>query len=84
MPKSVRLSLCRCHLKKNAPVVCSDKVPFGHYPDDHFTEEIPLRLMRDFQQELQALSAAIQARNEHLEIPYTYLDPTKLENSVTI
>lgn len=63
---------------------CSDEVPLGHYPDGHFTEEIPLRLMKDFQQELQALSAAIQARNENLEIPYTYLDPANLENSVAI
>lgn len=70
--------------EKRSPVLVLDEVPLGHYPDDHFTEEIPLKLVKDFQKELRALSAAIQARNENLEIPYTHMDPARLENSVTI
>ena len=30
------------------------------------------------------LSAAIKVRNESLDVPYTYLDPTEVENSVAI
>jgi len=60
------------------------QVPLGQYPKDHFSEKIPCKLIEDFQGELQESSAAIKARNENLEIPYTYLDPKELENSVAI
>uniref|UniRef100_A0A3Q2ZGV4 Lipoxygenase domain-containing protein n=1 Tax=Kryptolebias marmoratus TaxID=37003 RepID=A0A3Q2ZGV4_KRYMA len=62
----------------------SDFVPLGHYPEDHFTEETPCRIMKEFQRELEVLSGAIKKRNEHLEVPYTYLDPVEVENSVAI
>uniref|UniRef100_A0A671WZW2 Arachidonate 12-lipoxygenase, 12R-type-like n=1 Tax=Sparus aurata TaxID=8175 RepID=A0A671WZW2_SPAAU len=62
----------------------SDFVHLGRYPEDHFNEEIPCKLIKDFQGELQVLSAAIKVRNESLEVPYTYLDPTEVENSVAI
>ncbi|XP_034400084.1 arachidonate 12-lipoxygenase, 12R-type-like [Cyclopterus lumpus] len=62
----------------------TDSVLLGQYPDDHFSEKIPFKLIKDFQGELQELSVAIKARNEKLEIPYTYLDPTEVENSVAI
>ncbi|XP_061685577.1 arachidonate 12-lipoxygenase, 12R-type-like [Syngnathoides biaculeatus] len=62
----------------------SDFIPLGHYPEDHYTEETPRQLQRDFQAKLDVLSNAINNRNEGLEIPYTYLDPKKVENSVAI
>uniref|UniRef100_UPI0037E9A49B arachidonate 12-lipoxygenase, 12R-type-like n=1 Tax=Semicossyphus pulcher TaxID=241346 RepID=UPI0037E9A49B len=62
----------------------SDFVPLGKYPEDHFSEEIPHKLIKDFQGELAGLSAAIQVRNACLEAPYTYLDPAKVENSVAL
>ncbi|XP_042341049.1 LOW QUALITY PROTEIN: polyunsaturated fatty acid lipoxygenase ALOX15B-like [Plectropomus leopardus] len=62
----------------------SDFVPLGQYPEDHFSEEIPRKLMEDFQKKLQALSAVIKTRNRSLEIPYTYMDPKEVENSVAI
>ncbi|XP_030593562.1 arachidonate 15-lipoxygenase B-like [Archocentrus centrarchus] len=61
----------------------SDFVPLGHYPEDHFTEEIP-RKIKDFQRKLEDLSGAIKARNKCLEVPYTYMDPAEVENSVAI
>ncbi|TNN55068.1 Arachidonate 12-lipoxygenase, 12R-type [Liparis tanakae] len=67
-------------LSKNS----TDFVPLGQYLEDLFSEEIPCKLMKDFQGELQESSVAIKARNENLEIPYTYLDPIELENSVAI
>lgn len=60
------------------------QVALGNYPEDHFTEEIPCKLIKDFQLELQVLSATIRARNKKLEVPYTYLDPVLVENSVAI
>ncbi|XP_013863199.1 hydroperoxide isomerase ALOXE3 [Austrofundulus limnaeus] len=61
-----------------------DFVPLGHYPEDHFTEETPQRIIKDFQRELDVLSGAIKERNKHLALPYTYLDPVEVENSVAI
>ncbi|XP_061685575.1 arachidonate 12-lipoxygenase, 12R-type-like [Syngnathoides biaculeatus] len=62
----------------------SDFVPLGHYPEAHFTEATPRQLQRDFKAKLDMLSNAINNRNRCLEIPYTYLDPKKVENSVAI
>ncbi|XP_072241092.1 polyunsaturated fatty acid lipoxygenase ALOX15B-like [Leuresthes tenuis] len=62
----------------------SDFVPLGQYPEDHFNAETPLRVIMDFQKELKMLSANIKARNKDLEVPYTYLDPEEVENSVAI
>ncbi|XP_054460533.1 polyunsaturated fatty acid lipoxygenase ALOX15B-like [Anoplopoma fimbria] len=62
----------------------SDMVPLGQYPEEHFSEKIPCKLIKDFQGELEVLSAAIKARNKNLEVPYTYMDPTVVENSVAI
>lgn len=56
----------------------------GHYPEEHFCEEVPLKLIDVFQGELEVLSAVIKTRNKGLEIPCTYLDPAVLENSVAI
>uniref|UniRef100_A0A7N8WU53 Arachidonate 15-lipoxygenase B-like n=1 Tax=Mastacembelus armatus TaxID=205130 RepID=A0A7N8WU53_9TELE len=64
--------------------VNSGQVPLGQYPEDHFNEDTPCKLIKAFQGELKALSAAIKARNESLEIPYTYMDPVEVENSVAI
>ncbi|XP_014194775.2 hydroperoxide isomerase ALOXE3-like [Haplochromis burtoni] len=62
----------------------SDFVPLGQYPEEHFIEEIPCKILKDFQMELEDLSLVIKARNKRLEVPYTYMDPAELENSVAI
>ncbi|XP_029356092.1 arachidonate 12-lipoxygenase, 12R-type-like [Echeneis naucrates] len=62
----------------------SDFVALGQYPEEHFSEEVPRKLIKDFQGELGVLSAAIKIRNQSLEIPYTYMDPAEFENSVAI
>ncbi|XP_041822016.1 arachidonate 12-lipoxygenase, 12R-type-like [Chelmon rostratus] len=62
----------------------SDFIPLGQYPDDHFSEEVPCKVTKVFQGELEVLSAAIKVRNKCLEVPYTYMDPTEVENSVAI
>ncbi|KAE8300256.1 Hydroperoxide isomerase ALOXE3 [Larimichthys crocea] len=62
----------------------SDFVALGDYPEEHFNEKDPCKAIKDFQHELKKLSAEIRVRNTSLEIPYTYMDPTEMENSVTI
>lgn len=58
--------------------------PLGHYPDEHFTEDVPRRSMAAFQRQLIRISCAIRERNQSLPLPYTYLDPPLIENSVSI
>ncbi|CAL8313272.1 unnamed protein product [Merluccius merluccius] len=66
----------------------SDFVPLGHYPEEHFSEEKPCEHMETFKGELSYLSQKIHLRNKflekHLKIPYTFLDPLLVENSVAI
>ncbi|XP_077460536.1 arachidonate 12-lipoxygenase, 12R-type-like [Stigmatopora argus] len=62
----------------------SDFVPLGHYPEEQFTEDCPRQLQKVFRTSLDELSAKIVSRNTDLKIPYTYLDPKKVENSVAI
>ncbi|KAM4595824.1 hydroperoxide isomerase ALOXE3-like [Fundulus diaphanus] len=62
----------------------SDFVKLGDYPEEHFTEEKPCELIKKFQQDLTKLSKKIEKRNNKLDLPYEYLDPKNVENSVTI
>ncbi|KAM9044800.1 LOW QUALITY PROTEIN: hydroperoxide isomerase ALOXE3 [Megaptera novaeangliae] len=63
-----------------------DQRPLGTYPDEHFTEEKPLRSIAIFQSRLAQISRDIRERerNRGLELPYIYLDPPLIENSVSI
>ncbi|XP_070843443.1 polyunsaturated fatty acid lipoxygenase ALOX15B-like [Chaetodon trifascialis] len=61
-----------------------DFVPLGTYPEQRFAEPAALQMIKDFQEELSSLSVAITERNSELELPYYYLNPKDIENSVTI
>uniref|UniRef100_A0A8C6GUN0 Arachidonate 8-lipoxygenase n=1 Tax=Mus spicilegus TaxID=10103 RepID=A0A8C6GUN0_MUSSI len=61
-----------------------DQRPLGHYPDEHFTEDAPRRSVAAFQRKLIQISKGIRERNRGLALPYTYLDPPLIENSVSI
>lgn len=56
----------------------------GKYPEERFDELAPKQMIKEFQAQLSYLSEAITARNSKLEVPYTYLNPTQIENSITI
>lgn len=60
------------------------QVSLGQYPEEHFSEDTPCKFIKDFQAQLQRLSAEIKTRNADLGIPYTYMDPGDIENSVAI
>ncbi|XP_037350224.1 arachidonate 12-lipoxygenase, 12R-type [Talpa occidentalis] len=61
-----------------------DKRPLGHFPDIHFVEDVPRRSMETLRQRLAQISQNIRQRNKCLPIPYYYLDPVLIENSISI
>ncbi|XP_074167989.1 polyunsaturated fatty acid lipoxygenase ALOX15B isoform X1 [Sminthopsis crassicaudata] len=56
----------------------------GTYPELYFTEEAPKQSIAAFRNRLVQISRDIQERNKGLDLPYTYLDPLYIENSVAI
>ncbi|EDL10482.1 arachidonate 12-lipoxygenase, 12R type [Mus musculus] len=61
-----------------------DRRPLGHFPDIHFVEEGPRRSIEAFRQNLNQISHNIRQRNKCLTLPYYYLDPVLIENSISI
>ncbi|XP_071335430.1 hydroperoxide isomerase ALOXE3-like [Trachinotus anak] len=62
----------------------TDVVSLGAHPEEQFGEPAPKQMIKKFQAELSYLSEVITTRNSQLEVPYTYLNPTQIENSITI
>ncbi|KAJ8000760.1 hypothetical protein DPEC_G00183680 [Dallia pectoralis] len=62
----------------------TDTVFLGDYPEQHFSEKIPLQKINKCKQELKELSECIKGRNEKLELLYSYLDPEDIEASVAL
>ncbi|KAM3603619.1 uncharacterized protein V6R79_026010 [Siganus canaliculatus] len=62
----------------------TDVVPLGTYPEERFDEPTPKMMIKEFQAKLSSLSKGIRRRNAELEIPYTYMDPAQIENSISI
>uniref|UniRef100_H2MRU4 Arachidonate 15-lipoxygenase type B n=1 Tax=Oryzias latipes TaxID=8090 RepID=H2MRU4_ORYLA len=54
------------------------------FVEEHFTEDFPKYKVTMFQGDLIKLSEDIKSRNENLRLPYTFLDPKLVENSVAI
>ncbi|KAM9798187.1 hydroperoxide isomerase ALOXE3-like [Neosynchiropus ocellatus] len=61
-----------------------DFVPLGSYPDQRFEEPAVLQMIEDFQKDLSAISDDIMKRNVSLELPYDYLNPAQIENSIAV
>jgi arachidonate 15-lipoxygenase len=59
--------------------------PLGQYPSQFFQDVKPAQLVVDrFRARLDQDTLAIRARNETLDVPYRYLDPTIIGRSVAI
>uniref|UniRef100_A0A8D0Y3U4 Lipoxygenase domain-containing protein n=1 Tax=Sus scrofa TaxID=9823 RepID=A0A8D0Y3U4_PIG len=56
----------------------------GTYPDEHLTEEAPQRSIATFQSRQAQVSRDIREWNRGLALPYTYLDPAVVENSIAV
>ncbi|XP_053121059.1 hydroperoxide isomerase ALOXE3-like [Hemicordylus capensis] len=61
-----------------------DRRPLGSFPDEHFVEDEPKRLIVAFQDRLAEISKEIEERNKVLPLPYNYLNPLYIENSISI
>ncbi|XP_075850293.1 polyunsaturated fatty acid lipoxygenase ALOX12-like [Microcebus murinus] len=61
-----------------------DMVPIGHHKEEYFSGPEPKAVLRQFQTDLDNLEREIVARNEQLDLPYEYLKPSCIENSITI
>ncbi|XP_073469606.1 polyunsaturated fatty acid lipoxygenase ALOX15B-like isoform X1 [Aquarana catesbeiana] len=61
-----------------------DRRRLGEYPDERFTEKTPQQFIKKFQQQLSEISKCIQERNKTMRLPYPYLDPSQIENGVSI
>ncbi|KAM3602813.1 uncharacterized protein V6R79_011270 [Siganus canaliculatus] len=62
----------------------TDMIPLGKYPEERFDEKTPKEIIQDFQEDLAELSEDIAERNAKLDVPYAYMDPAQIENSITI
>lgn len=60
--------------------------PLGYFPEDLFDEEVRCKHIKDFQEALEILSSSIEKRNTdlNLTVPYTYLCPVNVDNSIAI
>ncbi|XP_073779153.1 arachidonate 5-lipoxygenase b, tandem duplicate 3 isoform X1 [Danio rerio] len=56
----------------------------GEYPDKYFTEEPAIEAIKNFRKTLVDITKIIKKRNETLELPYWYLSPDRIPNSVAI
>lgn len=65
-------------------LLLSFQYKLGHFPEEWFREEVPHQLIADFQKDLESLSDIIEERNASLQLPYTYLSPENVDNSVAI
>ncbi|XP_040906769.1 polyunsaturated fatty acid lipoxygenase ALOX15B [Toxotes jaculatrix] len=61
-----------------------DYVPLCHYKEAVFRDDAHRRLVEEVQAELRSISEDISERNGQLELPYPYLCPRHVENSVAI
>ncbi|XP_026072143.1 arachidonate 5-lipoxygenase-like [Carassius auratus] len=68
------------HLGRAQP----DAIPLGQYVEQYFTEPAALKVIDQFRKELKELEEHIIAQNEGQELPYLYLSPSRIENSITI
>lgn len=68
------------HLGRAQP----DAIPLGQYTEEHFTEGRAQELIDKFRAELKEIEGHIMSQNEGLELPYLFLLPSRIENSITI
>uniref|UniRef100_A0A8C9SR97 Arachidonate 15-lipoxygenase type B n=1 Tax=Scleropages formosus TaxID=113540 RepID=A0A8C9SR97_SCLFO len=59
-------------------------IPLCQYREEWFRSGAPRELVEALQKELKSISMYIAERNRFLELPYPYLDPENIENSVAI
>ncbi|XP_036444291.1 polyunsaturated fatty acid lipoxygenase ALOX15B-like isoform X2 [Colossoma macropomum] len=61
-----------------------DHYPLGVYTEDLFGDDEARRHISEFQEDLRKLTSEIDARNSDLKMPYDYLKPANVDNSVAL
>ncbi|XP_009958635.1 PREDICTED: arachidonate 5-lipoxygenase-like, partial [Leptosomus discolor] len=56
----------------------------GMYPDEHFVEKPVKEAMAKFRKNLDEIVNAVTERNKNKKLPYYYLSPDRIPNSVAI
>ena len=56
----------------------------GTYPAELFVEKEAKAAVEKFRKRLEEIEEEIKERNEDLDVPYTYLLPSRIPNSITI
>jgi len=56
----------------------------GDYPEELFIDEAAKNAISGFQEKLKGISAEIKERNARLVVPYPYLLPERVPNSIAI
>ncbi|XP_034362472.1 polyunsaturated fatty acid (12S)/(13S)-lipoxygenase, epidermal-type isoform X1 [Arvicanthis niloticus] len=59
-------------------------VALGQHKEEYFSGSGPRAVLKQFQEELAIMDKEIEVRNAGLDLPYEYLRPSLVENSVTI
>ncbi|KAJ3606240.1 hypothetical protein NHX12_025760 [Muraenolepis orangiensis] len=84
-PAALTAALCLLYLTPDQKLVpIAIQTTLGRYPEERFDESTPKQIIKRFQVELSRLSKAITRRNSGLQLPYNYLNPDQIENSVTV
>lgn len=60
------------------------QVAVGQHEEEYFSGPEPKAVLKKFREELAALDKEIENRNAKLDMPYEYLRPSLVENSVAI
>ncbi|XP_065263905.1 polyunsaturated fatty acid 5-lipoxygenase isoform X2 [Emys orbicularis] len=56
----------------------------GMYPDEHFVEKPVKQAMMKFRKDLDEIVSVITERNKNKKLPYYYLSPNRIPNSVAV
>lgn len=62
----------------------ASQVPLGQHSEEHFSSPEAKAVLMKFREELAALEEEIEIRNKSLDIPYEYMKPSLVENSVAV
>lgn len=71
-------------IRLSAAFFFPSQVALGQHEEEYFWGPEPKTVLKKFREELAALEKEIEIRNAKLDIPYKYLQPSLVENSVAI
>ncbi|XP_058139636.1 polyunsaturated fatty acid lipoxygenase ALOX12 isoform X2 [Dasypus novemcinctus] len=78
------LTMCIFTCTAQHAAINQGQVPLGHHKEKYFSSPKAKAVLNQFQADLENLEREITARNELLDLPYEYLKPSRIENSITI